>query len=384
MSGNYRRWTDLEKDYLRRHGPKSGDNVAPEIWVKLTDDLNDRIKEWCRKNPYLVTIPGKPKDSKPREPWTRTLVAIQGYYTTDGFSELYPEKGPAARPKNLVKPVSRYTKDTELSKYPPELDFQLKKMIDDNPDWKAILKKCKELGGEGNEYTHGSVRNRHTKFLKDVSLEVLQNRAEKVAKQQNASDCLLSQPSDGGSSSTKQEVGRALRTTETGGSDTSRSIRTDERDNRKEGESSRNRQSLPMPRSSARSPSGSRQEGKRPVRATELQDRKTNQPLAPAGGSGNDQEKPVAKTGAKSTREGSQRNSQENRMPQKASVKRDKYRERKDPAIKELEEGEILEIKRTDTGRSNSPDKQHNRDSRLEKKAKERREKELKNPFGRR
>ncbi|KAF7893612.1 uncharacterized protein EAF02_001150 [Botrytis sinoallii] len=242
-------------------------------------------------------------------------------------------------------------------------------MIDDNPDWKAILKKCKELGGEGNEYTHGP---------SGIVIPMLQNRAEKVAKRQNASDCLPSQPSDGGSSSTKQEVGRALRTTETRGSDTSRSIRTDERDNRKEGESSSNGQSLPVPRSSARSSSGSRQEEKRPVRATELQDRKTNQPLAPASGSGNDQEKPAAKTGAKSTREGSQRHSQENRMPQKASVKRDnpsnKYRERKAPAIKELEEGEIVEIKRTDTGRSNSPDKRHNRDSRLEKNAKERRE----------
>ncbi|TGO27186.1 hypothetical protein BPAE_0046g00490 [Botrytis paeoniae] len=332
MSKKYHGWTELEKDYLRIYGPKSSDNVEPEIWVELTEGLNDRIKEWCRKNPLLVTISRKAKSSKPRKAWTRTLIAVQGYCTTYGFSELYPENGPAATAKNLVKAVSRYTKETESSKYPPELDLQLKIMIEDKPDWSSILKKYKELGGEGEQYTHG-------------------------------------------------------------------------RDQSNEGESSKDCQNRPVPRSSAGSSSGSRREGRRPVRATELQDEasktsrvvaervdlgrdrqhhETNQPLPLAGGSGNDQQKPAAKTGAQSTRQESRRNREEKRMPQEASVKhgnpRDKYRER---VLDEPEDGEIVEIKRTDTGRSNSLDKQA-RDSRREKDANKRREQERKNIFGRR
>ncbi|TGO58917.1 hypothetical protein BOTNAR_0172g00020 [Botryotinia narcissicola] len=404
MEKRYVNWTDLEKDYLRRHGPKPGGNVEPEIWVELTQGLNNRIKEWCEKHPFLQL--GK---SYRRKPWERTLIAVEGYYENYGFSELYPEKGPAAKAKNLVKAVTRYTKDTESSKYPPELDLQLKIMINDNPNWTDILKKCKELGGEGNQYTHGSVRNRHTKFLKGLTLEQLEDRAKKVVTQQNASDCLPLQPSDGESSSTQQEVERPLRITERRDSDAH--ISTDRRDESNKGESPKNRRDLPVPKLSAGSSSGSRREEKRPVCTTKQQaeasktstvvaeradignnrqHRRTSQALALAGGSGNDQQRPAAKTEARYPRQESQRKREENRRPRETSVKRgksrDQYREREDFGPELELDGEIDQrnVKCTGTGRSHSPDKQGARDSRREKNAENRRKQERQNIFGRR
>ncbi|TGO40073.1 hypothetical protein BHYA_0042g00040 [Botrytis hyacinthi] len=412
MPKQYVNWTELEIKYLRRYAPKSGDKARPDIWCGLSQGLNIAIKEWCKNHPKKLIIDGKVEKLIVREPWERTAIAVEDYYIHDGYSKVHPEAGPAAKPENLVDVVPRYTKETESSIYPLELDLKIKSMIEGRVgeiDWDNILRTCRELGDSEYPYVYRCVWYRYKKHLKDVNVEKLEERAKNFMKPQNVSDRLAPQPSGEGSSSTKQEVGRPLHTTEPRDSDTRISKGTDRRDQSNKAESSKNRQGLPVPRSSAGSSSSSRREEIRPVRATELQgevskksgvvaervdierDRqhhKTNQPLAPSGGSGNYQQRPAAKTGAQYTRQGSQRNREENLVPQKASVKREnpsnKYRDRVAPVLGEPEDGEIVEIKRTDTERSNSPDKQGARDSRREKNAEIRRKQERQNVFGRR
>lgn len=406
MPKRYVNWTELEIEYLRRYAPKSGDKARPDIWCTLSQGLNVVIKEWCKNHPEKLMIDGKLEKLIVREPWERTAIAIEDYYIHDGYSKVHPGAGPAAKPENLVDVVPRYTKETESSIYPPELDLKIKTMIEGRVgeiDWDNILKTCRELGDSEYPYVYRCVWYRYKKHLKDVKVEKLENRAKNFVKPQDVADCLAPQPSDGGSSSTKQEVGRPLHTT-----DTRISKGTDRRDQSNKVESSKNRQGPPVPKPSAGSSSGSRRKEIRPVRPTELQGevsktsrvvadigrdpqhRKTNQPLAPAGGSGNSQQRPATKTGAQHPQQESQRNHEENRMPREPSVKRgksrDRYREREYFGRElELEEGEIdqSKIKRTSTGRSNSPEKKY-RDSRKEKSAEERRKVERNNLFGRR
>ncbi|KAF7888757.1 hypothetical protein EAF00_009057 [Botryotinia globosa] len=358
MEKRYVNWTELEIKYPRRYAPKSGYKARPNICCGLSQGLNVDVKEWCKNHPETLIIDGELKKLIAREPWERTAIAVEDYYTHDGYSKVHPEAGPAAKRLNLVDAVPRYTKETEPSIYPPKLDLKIKTMIEGKVgeiNWDNILKICRELGDSDYPYVYRCFLYRYKKHLKGVKIEELEKRAKNLEKLQNVSDRLAPQPSDRGPSSTKQEVGRPLRTTERRDSDTHISKGTDGRDQSNKGESSKNHQDLPVPKLSAGSLSGSRREEKRPVRATKKQaeasktstvvteradigrDRqhdKTSQPLAPAGGSGNDQQRPAAKTEARYPRQESQRKREENRMPRESIVKRgksrDQYRERED------------------------------------------------------